>query len=152
MTTLKERRLYQQTILERSRKPRHFGHTEPIDLSHKLVNPYCDDSIEITIGLNEQGDRLEEIKFQGSGCALCLAAADLAVETVKGKTINETQQIIEHFEEVMLGEAELKPVYRRLKAIEGAKRYPAKIKCVTLAWHALKAAISSREMVKVTNI
>ena len=143
MTTLKERRLYQQTILERSRKPRHFGQTKPIDLSHKLVNPYCDDSIEITVSLNQKGDRLEDLKFQGSGCALCLAATDLAVETIKGKTIDEARQIIEHFEEVIMGKAELHHAYRRLKAIEGAKRYPAKIKCVTLGWHALKAAISN---------
>lgn len=144
MTTSQERRLYQQTILERSRKPRHLGKTEPIDLSHKLTNPYCDDSIEITIGLNEEGDRLEDVKFQGSGCALCLAAADLAIETVKGKTIAEAQQIIEHFEAVMLGKTELLPAYRRLKAIEGAKRYPAKIECVTLGWHALQAAILNK--------
>ena len=146
MTTLKERRLYQQTILERSRKPRHFGQTDPIDLSQRLVNPYCDDSVEITVSLNQQCDRLEDLKFQGSGCALCLAAADLAVETIKGKTIDEAKQIIEHFERVMLGEAQLHPAYRRLKAIEGAKRYPTKIKCVTLAWQALKAAIDDRSL------
>ena len=141
MTTLKERRLYQQIIVERSKKPRHFGQTDPVDLSHRLINPYCGDSVEITLSLNEP-NQIRDLKFQGSGCALCLASADLMVETVKGKTISEARQIIEHFHQVMLSRVELNPAYESLKAIEGAKRYPIKIKCVTLTWHVLKAAIA----------
>lgn len=142
MTNLKERRLYQQTIVDRSRKPRHFGQTDPVDLSHQLVNPYCGDSVEITLSLNKPKNQINDLKFKGSGCALCLASADLMVETVKGKTITEVRQIIEHFHQVMLERVELDPAYKSLKAVEGAKRYPIKIKCVTLAWHVLKAAIA----------
>ena len=141
--TSKERRLYQQIIVERSRKPRHFGETNPVDLSHRLTNPYCGDSVEISIALNEAKNQIKDFKFKGSGCALCLASADLAIETIKGKTIVQARQIIEHFEGVMLGRIELDPNYKSLRAIEGAKRYPIKIKCVTLAWHVLKTAIAN---------
>ena len=141
MTTLKERRLYQQVILSRSKNPRHFGITNPIHLFDKLENPYCGDSIEITLTL--AGNVIKDFKFQGSGCALCLASADLMVETIKGKTINEAQEIVEHFHQVMLSKTELNPSLNLLKAVEGAKRYPVKIKCVILPWHSFKMAISN---------
>ena len=140
--TAKERRLYQQTILDRAKNPRHFGTANPVDLFHKLENPYCGDRIEITMAVDETGT-ISDLKFTGSGCALCLASADLAVETVKEKTIDEAREIIEHFHQVMLGKVKLDSSHSRLKAIEGVKHYPIKIKCVTLAWHSLKAAIDS---------
>lgn len=143
MTTSKERRLYQQTILDRSRNPRHFGQTNPIHLSHKLANLYCADTVEITLNLSKQDNIIDDLKFKGSGCALCLASADLMIETIKGKTIDEAQKIIEHFHQVMLGKIELDSVYKRLKAIEGTRHYPIKVKCVTLAWHTLKKTISN---------
>ena len=139
--TSKERRLYQQTILDRAKNPRHSGRVNPIDLSGKLENPYCGDRIEITLAVDETGSRINDLKFTGSGCALCLASADLMVETVQGKTIDEAREIIEHFHQVMLDRAKLDSTYPRLKAIEGVKRYPIKVKCVTLAWHTLKTAI-----------
>ena len=139
--TAKERRLYQQTILDRAKNPRHFGTANPVNLSHKLENPYCGDRIEITIAI-DKNNTIKKVKFTGSGCALCLASADLAIEIIKGKTINEAQEIIEHFHQVMLGNTKLNSDYPRLKAIEGVKHYPTKVKCVTLAWHTLKAAIA----------
>lgn len=142
MTTLKERRLYQQIILSRSKNPRYFGQANPIHRSKKLQNPYCGDTIETTITINKQDNKLQELKFRGSGCALCLASADLMAETLTGKTIAEAENIVEHFHQVMLGQAELATSLDRLKAVEGVKRYPLKIKCVTLAWHTLKMAIS----------
>ena len=138
--TSKERRLYQQTILDRAKNPRHFGTANPVDLSGKLENPYCGDRIEVTMAVDETG-RINDLKFTGSGCALCLASVDLAIETVRGKTIDEAREIIEHFQQVMLNTTELDNAYPRLKAIEGVKRYPTKVKCVTLGWHTLKAAI-----------
>ena len=140
--TPRERRLYQQTILDRSKNPRHFGVANPVHRSKKLENPYCGDRIEITMAVDETGT-IEDLKFTGSGCALCLASADLTIETVKGKTIDEARVIIEHLHQVILGQTELDPTCDRLKVIEGVKRYPIKIKCVTLAWHTLKAAIKN---------
>ena len=141
MLNAKQRRLYQQTILDRAKNPRHFGIANPVDLSHRLENLYCGDCIEITMAVDENG-LIKDLKFIGSGCALCLASADLMIETVKGKTIDEAIEIIEHLHQVMLGRVELNPNYNRLKVIEGAKHYPIKVKCVTLAWHTLKAAMS----------
>lgn len=138
--TLKERRLYQQTILDRARNPRHSGIANPVDLSGKLKNPYCGDRIEITIAIDN--GIVRDLKFMGSGCALCLASADLMIETIKGKTVPQTREIVEHFHQVMLGQAKLDSAYPRLKAIEGVKN-PIKVKCVTLAWHTLKAAIAT---------
>ena len=141
--TSKERRLYQQTILDRAKNPRHFGIANPVNRAKKLENPYCGDRIEITMAVDETGT-INDLKFTGSGCALCLASADLMIETVKGKTIAQAQGTIEHFHQVMLDKIELNSDYARLKAIEGASRYPIKVKCVTLAWHTLKAAIIDR--------
>ncbi|MBE9045835.1 SUF system NifU family Fe-S cluster assembly protein [Pleurocapsales cyanobacterium LEGE 10410] len=140
MTTLKERRLYQQLILSRSKNPRHFGVTNPIHRTQGLTNPYCGDAIEVTLTIDENSV-IEDIKFTGSGCALCLASADLMAETVKGRTIDETKDLVEHFHQVMLGETELDSSFNLLKAIAGAKRYPIKVKCVTLPWHTLKLAV-----------
>ena len=139
MTSLQERRLYQQVILSRAKNPRHFGMTKPIDLSNKLENPYCGDSIEVTLTLAR--NVIKDLKFTGSGCALCLASADLMIDTVKGKTIDEAQEIIEHFHQVMLSKAELASSLTLLQAIAGARRYPVKVKCVTLPWHTLKVAL-----------
>ncbi len=140
--TLKKRRQYQQIILSHSRNPRHLGQTNPIHLCHKGENPYCGDAVGITIALNGAKNMIEDIKFQGSGCALCIASADLMAETVKGKTIDEVLEIVKQFHQVILGQAELTSSLQHLKAIEGAKRYPVKAKCTILAWHTLKAAIS----------
>ena len=137
---MSNRRLYQQTILERSRKPRYLGVANPVDLSGNLSNPFCGDSVEVTISLTHS-NIIQDLKFQGTGCALCMASADLMAEIIEGKTLHEAQETIEHFHQVMLNKTQLNPDYKRLKAIEGAKRYPIKVKCVTLAWHALKAAI-----------
>ena len=138
--TAKERRLYRQTILDRAKNPRHFGTANPIDLSHKLENLYCGDCIEITMAMDKSGT-IDDLKFTGAGCALCLASADLMIEAIEGKTRDETREIIEHFHQVMLGRAKLDSNYPRLKAIEGVKHYPIKVKCVILAWHTLKAAM-----------
>ena len=139
MNNIKTRRQYQQIILSRSRNPHHFGKTNPVHLHSVGENPYCGDSVEITITVDE--NKIQDLKFTGSGCALCIASADLAIETVKGKTIEETLKIIEQFHQVILGQAELSSSLQHLRAIEGAKRYPIKAKCTTLAWHTLKAAI-----------
>ena len=141
MNNIKARRQYQQIILSRSRNPRHFGKTNPVHLHLKGENSYCGDTVEITIAVDETDNKIQDLKFTGSGCALCIASADLMIETVKGKTIEETLQTVEQFHQVILGQAELTPSLQHLTAIEGAKRYPIKAKCTTLAWHTLKAAI-----------
>ena len=140
--TLKERRQDQQIILSRSRNPRCLGQTNPIHLHQKGENPYCQDAVEITIALDQTQNRIEDIKFTGSGCALCIASADLMAETLKGKTKEETLKTVEQFHQVILDRAELPPTLSHLRAIEGVKRYPIKAKCTTLAWHTLKAVIS----------
>lgn len=139
--TLKVRRQYQQIILSHSRNPHHFGKTDPVHLHQKGENPYCGDTVDITIALDETDNKIKDLKFTGSGCALCIASADLMIETVKEKTIEETLEIVEQFHRVILGQAELTASTQHLKAIEGAKRYPVKAKCTILAWHTLKAAI-----------
>ena len=139
--SLSDRHRYRQIILSHSKNPRHFGRANPVHLHHKSTNPYCGDTVEITITLDEETQTITDLKFQGSGCALCLASADLMIETVKGKSIADVLEIVEQFHRVMLGQAELTPSLYKLKAVEGAKRYPVKIKCTTLAWHTLKAAI-----------
>ena len=143
--TLKVRRQYQQIILSRSRNPHHFGKTNPVDLHFVGENLYCGDTVEITIAVDETNSKIQDLKFTGSGCALCIASADLMIETVKGKTVEDTLKTVEQFHQVILGQAELTASIQHLRVIEGTKRYPIKAKCTTLAWHTLKAAILSKD-------
>lgn len=137
------RDLYQQVILERYKKPRHRGKTEPVDRFQRGHNPSCGDTIELTLSLNAVGDRIEAVKFEGEGCAIAMASADLMAEALTGQTVETALQMVQQFQDMMKGGVEFPKEFRKLNVMQGVSQFPVRIKCATLTWHTLKAAIEN---------
>lgn len=137
------RDLYQQVILEHYKKPRHKGTTNPVHRLQRGHNPSCGDTIELTLQLNELGDRIEDVKFEGEGCAIAMASADLMADALHGKTLEEALEMVQRFQSMMKGEAEFPKEQRKLNVMQGVSQFPVRIKCATLTWHTLKAALES---------
>ncbi|EKQ67857.1 Modular FeS cluster scaffolding protein NifU [Leptolyngbyaceae cyanobacterium JSC-12] len=137
------RDLYQQVILERYKKPRHRGKTEPVSRYQKGHNPSCGDTIELTVRLNETGDRIEDVKFEGEGCAIAMASADLMADAIAGCSVDEALRMVQRFQDMMKGGVEFPQEFRKLNVMQGVSQFPVRIKCATLTWHTLKAALEA---------
>jgi len=141
MTLGNLRDLYQQVILERYKKPRFKGKTDPVHRYQKGHNPSCGDTIELTLQLSEAGDQIKDVKFEGEGCAIALASADLMAEALRGREVNEALEMVQRFQGMMKGEAEFSQEFRKLNVMRGVSQFPVRIKCANLSWHTLKAAL-----------
>lgn len=141
MSLDKLRNLYQQVILERYKKPRNRGKVDPVHRHQRGHNPSCGDTIELTLTLNETGDRIADLKFEGEGCAIAMASADLMADALKGMALAEALQMVEKFQGMMKGGEEFPREYRGLNVMQGVSRFPVRIKCANLSWHTLKYAI-----------
>ena len=135
------RDLYQQVILERYKKPRNRGKTNPVDRYQKGHNPSCGDTIELTLKLDDTGDHIAEVKFEGEGCAIAMASADLMADALRGRSIAEALKMVQKFQAMMRGEDEFPQEFRKLNVMQGVAQFPVRIKCANLSWHTLKAAI-----------
>ena len=135
--------LYQDVILEHNRSPRNFHRMDDADCHAEGRNPLCGDQLTIWIKLN--GDRVSDVSFEGSGCAISKASASLMTTAVKGKSRAEIDQLFHQFHEVVTGKAALPSESRRelgkLAVFSGISSFPVRVKCATLSWHALKAAL-----------
>lgn len=144
------RDLYQDVIIEHGRRPRNFGEMDSPSCYAHGKNPLCGD--EITVFMNVQGDTIHDVKFNGNGCAICLASASLMTEHLKGKSLQEAQTLFQTFHQLItqdgfeLGDESL----GKLVILSGVKDYPARVKCATLAWHTLVNAIERSEQVAST--
>jgi len=140
------RDLYQEVILDHGRKPRNFRRLEDADLSARGDNPMCGDRMELWLKMAPDG-RIADAAFQGRGCAISMASASLMTETVKGKSAEQAKTLGEKFREVaMTGTcpdcgADLSEEMERLQPLSGVHEFPSRVKCATLAWHTLKAAL-----------
>jgi len=143
MITGNLRDLYQQVILERYKKPRYRGATDPVHRRQRGHNPSCGDTIELTLQFDETGDRIEDIKFEGEGCAISMSSADLMAEAVRGKTVTEATETVDRFLKMMKGEGEFPKEQRKLNVMQGVAQFPVRIKCANLTWHALRAALEA---------
>ncbi len=137
-----ERQRYQQVILSHARKPQHRGKTNLIHRQNQGENPYCGDKVDLTLMLDETETKIEDIKFEGAGCALCLASADLMAGAVKGKDISAALLMVEDFRKMVIGETEFKSPLEKLNIMQSVSQFPMRVKCVTLAWHTLKGALA----------
>jgi nitrogen fixation protein NifU and related proteins len=140
------RELYQDIILDHGRHPRNFRAIERPTHSAQGHNPLCGD--RVTVYLTLDGDRIADVSFQGRGCAISTAAASLMTEVLKGKTIADARALFAQFHARVTGgepASELsEPLVEemdRLEPLTGVKAYPARVKCATLSWHALEAAL-----------
>ncbi|MFZ0389366.1 MAG: SUF system NifU family Fe-S cluster assembly protein [Calditrichia bacterium] len=134
--------LYQEIILDHYKSPRNFGEGKPYCTSVELDNPVCGDHIKLTIEVNDEGI-IEDAKFSGSGCAISVASASMMTEAIKGKSLEKVKQIIAEVLGVMRGEqdSEILEEYGDIFALKGVKKYPVRVKCATLSWHAAQQVI-----------
>ena len=130
--------LYQSIILDQNRRPQNYRTMPEASAHADGVNPMCGD--QLTVWLKMNGDVVEDVSFQGSGCAISKASASLMTQAVKGKTRAETAQLFDSFHGLVTGHADGAEL-GKLKAFSGVSRFPLRVKCATLAWHALKAAL-----------
>jgi len=138
------RDLYRELILDHARSPRHFGKLEHTTHSAEGINPLCGDKLKLYLDVDED-DRIRAAAFEGSGCAISVASASLLTDTIVGL---ESGQAIRFFDAVtahLTGAASM-PMHApvdvgKLRALEGVREYPSRVKCATLAWHALRSAL-----------
>jgi nitrogen fixation NifU-like protein len=140
------RALYQEVILDHYKRPRNFGPLEGADHHADGYNPLCGDRVRVHVKLGDD-ETIEGISFEGSGCAISTASASLMTEAVAGKSAEAALALQNRFHKLVTErEDEDDPSgLGKLEALAGVRDYPVRIKCATLAWHALKAALESKE-------
>jgi nitrogen fixation NifU-like protein len=137
------RELYQEVILDHSRHPRHFGTLAGATHRGEGYNPLCGDRVTVYLHV-DAGGRIEDVSFEGRGCAISQASASLMTEMVKGRSVAEAEQLMGGFVHLVKGEETngLAPDDReRLDVMAGVSAFPMRVKCATLAWHTMKSAL-----------
>ena len=130
--------LYQSIILDHNRRPKNFREMEDATARAEGMNPLCGD--QLTVWLKLDGDMIGDVSFKGQGCAISKASASMMTQVVKGKTRAEAEQLFENVHALVTGHptgADVGP----LKALSGVSRFPLRVKCASLAWHAMKSAL-----------
>ena len=139
--------LYREVILDHNRSPRNFGEIDDADRIVEGVNPLCGD--KMTLYLKFNGEMVEDIRFTGTGCAISVASSSLMTERVKGSTREDSLKLYDRIHD-MLAAPEFdantsNEDLEKLAALSGVREYPARVKCASLAWHALKNALSGND-------
>jgi nitrogen fixation NifU-like protein len=137
------RELYQEVILDHHRKPRNFRRLEGANKSAEGYNPLCGDHIWLYVKVDN--GVLQDIGFQGSGCAISTASASMMTESLKGKTESQAEALFERFHDLVTGKQEAGATeLGKLAVFAGVREYPVRVKCASLAWHTLRAALAER--------
>ena len=140
--------LYQEIILEHGKNPRNLGKTENFNKDAKGHNPLCGDKVHIYLKLNEN-KKIEDISFEGQGCAISMASASIMTDLVKGKEEIEVKEIVSDFLDMIKEKDQLNSNIlneddkTKLMCLSGVKQYPMRVKCATLSWHTLTSAIDN---------
>jgi len=141
--------LYQQVILDHNKKPRNFRRLESANHVAEGYNPLCGDQLTVYVEL--ENDAVRDVSFEGSGCAISKAAASMMTQAVKGKSKQEAEQLFDEFHQMVAGESDLEEEPARhlgnLRIFSGVKEFPVRVKCATLPWHTLHAALNKQEVV-----
>ncbi len=142
--------LYQDLILDHSRHPSNFRDMPDADRSVEGHNPLCGD--ELTLYLKLDGDRVADISFQGRGCAISMASASLLTERIKGATVEQAEALFDTVHGLLIDADENadRAALGKLEALAGVRNYPSRVKCATLSWHTLKAALEGESVNTVT--
>jgi len=136
------RELYQTTILDHNKSPRNFGKLAHANREANGHNPLCGD--RIAIHAEVEGDSLRDVAFEGAGCAISTASASLMTQAVKGKPLAYVQRLFDRFHELVTAGGEPDVELGKLAVFAGVREYPMRVKCATLAWHTLRAALEGR--------
>lgn len=140
------RDLYQDVILEHSKSPRNYRELSPADHTAEGYNPLCGD--RFTVYLTMDGDSIREVSFQGAGCAISKASASMMTQVLKGKTKAEAEKIFERFHGLVTGRAPAENAgaeLGKLAVFSGVSEFPVRVKCATLAWHTVHAALEGEK-------
>lgn len=132
------RELYVEMVTDHAREPRNRGTVDPCDHTGHGNNPLCGDVVVVTIAVD--GDTIKEVKFDGEGCAISTASADLMADAVQGKTVEEARELFRGFHACVAGDGSAEGL-GKLAVFEGVREFPLRVKCATLVWHTLIAAL-----------
>ena len=144
------KQLYQDIILEHGKSPRNFGKCKKFTHKAKGHNPLCGDQVEVYLKLNDE-KKVENLTFEGSGCAISMASTSIMTELVKGKPLETAKKIIEAFLNMVKNTREIKSEdlnedqKTKIMSLSGVKQYPMRVKCATLAWHTLTSAMEGKK-------
>ena len=135
------RDLYQEVILDHGKKPRNFGTPSSSDRKALGHNPLCGDKFTLFVSLD--GELITDVHFDGSGCAISVASASILTETLVGKTMEEAEAVFERFHAMVTGEGDASDLdaLGKLTVFKGVSEFPIRVKCATLAWHTVQAAL-----------
>ncbi len=137
------RELYQDVILEHSKAPRNYRELKSANHKAEGYNPLCGD--HFTVYLDLEGDAIQDVSFQGSGCAISKASASMMTQSVKGKSRAEVAELFERFHKLVTGQGSGGEELGKLAVFSGVSEFPVRVKCATLAWHTLQAALEGKQ-------
>jgi len=141
--------LYQELIVDHSRRPRNFGRLEHATHRAEGFNPLCGDKVKVYVNLEE--DVVRNVSFEGEGCAISKSSASLMTESIKGKSKAEVERLFSRFRDLATGMADADQAdLGKLAVFSGLRGFPARVKCATLAWHTLRAALEDKSGVVST--
>ncbi|HBR56638.1 MAG TPA: SUF system NifU family Fe-S cluster assembly protein [Blastocatellia bacterium] len=138
--------LYQETILEHNKNPRNFRAIDNADKSALGNNPLCGDALQVYVKM--EGDKMADVAFKGSGCAISKASASMMTQAVKGKTSEEADKLFDEFHKMVTGNLDIENDPNKLGSLRvfaGVLEFPARVKCASLSWHTLNAALHGEE-------
>jgi nitrogen fixation protein NifU and related proteins len=140
------RELYQQVILDHNKAPRNFGKLDHATCDQEGHNPLCGDSLHVYLHI--EAEVIQDISFEGSGCAISRASASMMTAALKGKTVSEAQQYFDRFHDMLMSEIDA-PIDQyelgKLAVFAGIREFPMRVKCATLAWHTFKSALTDSD-------
>lgn len=135
--------LYREVILDHNKNPRNFGRLDPHDAEAKGHNPLCGD--QLTVTLRRDGDRIIDLRFEGNGCAISKASASMMTEAVKGKDLAAATALADRIHALLTQDGASSEGLGKLAALSGVREFPARVKCASLCWHTLNAALAQSE-------
>ena len=141
------RELYQEVILDHNKRPRNFRVPEQANRHAEGYNPLCGD--KLTVYLQIENDVIRDLGFQGTGCAISKASASLMTDALKGKTLEEADALFTRFHDLVTGPAAapVDETLGKLVVLAGVREYPMRVKCASLAWHTMRAAMAGKDVV-----
>lgn len=137
------RELYQEVILDHNKRPRNFGKMDSADRTAEGHNPLCGDNVTVYLAMND--GVIQDIRFEGSGCAISKASASMMTDAVKGKSQADAEKLFNEFHELVTSQEASEDLESmgKLAVFAGVRDYPARVKCASLAWHTLNAALAN---------
>jgi nitrogen fixation protein NifU and related proteins len=142
--------LYREVILDHNKHPRNFGRLDPHDAEAKGHNPLCGDRLTVT--LQRDGDRIADIRFEGNGCAISMASASMMTEAIKGKDRGSVDALFQRVHALLTDAGASSADLGKLASLSGVREFPARVKCASLCWHTLNAALAQADAAGASTI